>query len=425
MKVQLFSTIKCLTISCVFFLSAFFGLDINAQISYDVQFTHDGKIVFGTFTVPSDAGKFPTIIIVPGSGSQDRYGTFTFTDSTAECLYPELFNETLQPYKQLAEALVDSGYAVLLYEKLEYTYIPALLGPLTFHKLWLPAESAIDYLKTRTEVDTSCITLIGHSEGSYTIPYIALGRSDVKALISIAGARRPIDSLLAYQIVNIAQTCDDNTFEAQETADQILEYYHLVRVNHGIGLPPLFGVPATVWYDYLLATEAVSENYNLNDLPTLFLGFELDINVPPVELMRLQNEVTITDDFWSLPGIIHYMTPFNDPNVSEMLTDTIVHWLRQQQCIATSVTEGQVEAERFKVYPNPFVHEVNISFAQELNAKINYTIRDILGTLVISGNGIMIDAHTQRLDLHFLPNGLYVLQVEMGEKHYRSTIVKI
>jgi fermentation-respiration switch protein FrsA (DUF1100 family) len=118
-------------------------------------------------------------------------------------------------------------------------------------------------------------------------------------------------------VVNIAKTCDDDTLAAQDLADQILDYYHLVRVNHGIGLPAAFGVPATVWYDYLVATEAVSNNYNVDNLPTLFVGFSRDINVPPAELERLQQEVTITDDFWSLPDIIHYMNPYNDPKVSQ------------------------------------------------------------------------------------------------------------
>jgi hypothetical protein len=80
--------------------------------------------------------------------------------------------KTLRPYKQLSEALVDSGFAVLRYDKLEYTYTPAQLGTITFHKLWLPVESAINYVKTRTDVDTNCITLLGHSEGSLLIPIL-------------------------------------------------------------------------------------------------------------------------------------------------------------------------------------------------------------------------------------------------------------
>src|SRR4029079_10885726 len=126
----------CLFICCIISFKAF------GQVAYEIQFAHDGKIVHGTFSAPSANGKFPTIIIAPGSGPNDRNGTFTLSDSTSKCLYPEIADETLQPYKQLSEALVDSGFAVLRYDKLEYTYTPAQLGTITFHKLWLPVESA-------------------------------------------------------------------------------------------------------------------------------------------------------------------------------------------------------------------------------------------------------------------------------------------
>lgn len=397
---------------------------VQAQVSYEVQLSHDGKIVYGTFSAPSNSGQYPVVIITPGSGPQDRNGTFTFSDSTTQCLYPGLYNETIQPYKHLAEALVDSGFAVLIYDKLEFTYTLGQLGTITFHKLWLPVESAIDYIKTRTDVDTNCISLIGHSEGSSLIPYIALGRSDIKSLISIAGNRTPFDSILAYQIVNIARICDDDTIAAQFSADQVLEYFNAVRVSHGIGLPPAFGVPARVWYDYFVATEAVSENYNLNDLPTLFIGFGLDINVPLTELERFQNEVTITEDFWSLPDIVHYMTPADDPNVSMVLTDTIVHWLKQQ-CIPTATHDVYKSDIDMEVFPNPFVNELHISFLEKPSAEVRYTITSITGAvMMVKTVDQNHDDFTHVLNLESVASGVYLLEVDVDGKRVQRLVVK-
>jgi hypothetical protein len=339
--------------------------------------------VHGTFSAPSSNGKFSTIIIAPGSGPNDRNGTFILSDSTSKCLYPELEDKTLRPYKQLSEALVDSGFAVLRYDKLEYTYTPAQLGTITFHKLWLPVEKCYNYVKTRTDVDTNCITLLGHSEGSLLIPHIALGRTDINSLNSIAGPRTPLDSILAYQVVNIAKTCDDDTIAAKNLASQILDYYHLVRVNHGAGLPAAFGVPATVWYDYLVATEAVSNNYNTDNLPTLFVGFSRDINVPPAELERLRQEVTITDDFWSLPDIIHYMNPYNDPEVSQTLTDTLVHWLKQT-CFTSSVSDISNAPQGLSAFPNPFLDRVTVKLKNSSEKIKAVHIQDGLGRIVLS-----------------------------------------
>ena len=337
----------------------FFALTVCGQQSSNITFVHDGKTVNGMFTTPNGTGRFPVIIINPGSGANDRNGTIPMVGANIACLYPALLGDTLYPYKQLSDALVDSGYAVLRYDKLEYTY-PTTLGTITFHKLWLPVESAVNYVKTRSDVDTNQIILVGHSEGSSLIPYIAKNRTDIKALVSLAGARTPFDSLLAYQLLYITQTCNGDTASARMQGNQILAYFNTIRTNTwNSTTPPLFGVPASAWYDYVRATDSVAINYNINNLPTLFVGMGLDINVPPAELLRFQSEVTITNDFWSMPGLIHYMTPNNVPQVSEQLTDTIVYWLRHHN-FTTGIGSVTHVSTSIQVYPNPFTKTITV-----------------------------------------------------------------
>lgn len=404
------------------FLLFFVLLSVEAQQSYPITFTHDGKTVFGTFTTPDGPGPFPTIIINPGSGANDRDGTFLLSGGNVPCLYPELEGETLKYYKELADALVDSGFAVLRYDKLEFTY-PSNLGTITFHKLWLPVESAIEYVKTRSDVDTNCLTLIGHSEGSSLIPFIAKGRSDIKALISIAGARTPFDSILAYQLVHFAEICNGDTTLFQQQASQILEYFSIVRNGNCFSLPPLFGVSGCVWKDYVEATDPVAENYNLNNLPTLFIGLGLDINVPPAELVRFQNEVTITDDFRSIPGLIHYMTPNNDPHVSEVLTDTIVYWLRQQ-CLGTSISDpSSTDTNQFLLSPNPFQNSLTIHFPIALQ-QYSISVFDPMGKKVFIQSMNASSMNSATIDLSSLPAGNYFLQVVADHKVGAERIIK-
>lgn len=395
----------------------------QAQQSFNITFTHTDKVVHGTFSTPAGNGPFPTVILAPGSGANDRDGTLPMLGGNVVCLYPALLNDTLRAYKELAEALVDSGYAVLRYDKLEYSY-PTTLGAITFQKLWLPVESAIDYVKTRADVDTANIILLGHSEGSALIPYIAKSRSDVKALISLAGARTPFDSLLAYQLVYITQTCGGNVPQAQLQANQILAYFNIVRKKQwNAGTPPLFGVPAAVWYDYVQATDPVAVHYNLCKLPTLFIGLGLDINVPPAELVRFQNEVSITQDFWSLPGLIHYMTPADDPHVSEALTDTIIYWLRKN--VQTTGSRPDIIREPFfKVSPNPFVSDFCVVLEGEESKNVEITVSDISGKPLLrrwyeqanDSSGIRIAGD--------LPPGVYLLQVKAGESMAVRKVVK-
>lgn len=413
-------TKKC---SCLILLLLFSGV-IEAQQSYDISFTHSGKTVNGTFSRPIGAGRFPTIIINPGSGPNDRDGTIQMIGNNVACLYPGLLNTTLKPYKELSDALVGAGYAVLRYDKLEYTY-PTTLGTITFDKLWLPIESAIDYAKTRSDVDTNKIILIGHSEGSAIIPYVAKNRNDVKALISIAGARTPFDSLLAYQLVNIAQTCNGNVAQAQSQANQILNYFTLIRTNTwNSGTPSLFGVPASVWYEYVQTTDSVSYNYNLFQLPVLFTGMELDINVPPTELTRFKNEVISTQDFWSIPGLIHYMTPNDIPHVSEVLTDTIVYWLQQQNLLNNTSIPAQKE-KIIRIVPNPFGDSFSVQIDETFYNAMSIELMNALGIVV----GITHDFDkTDNSDVIFktshLPSGVYLLKLTVDGLHMNKKIIK-
>lgn len=409
----------------LFFCALIFAINTNAQQSFSVNFQHDGLMVNGTFTVPNGSGRFPTIIIAPGSGPNDRDATLPMVGGNVACLYPALLGDTLHPYRDLSDALVDSGYAVLRYDKVEYTY-PTSLGTISFHKLWLPVESAIDYVKTRPDVDTTQIILLGHSEGSSLIPYIARGRNDVKALISVAGARKPLDSILAYQFVYITKTCGGDTVQAKAQAAQVLSYFDLIRTNNwNASTPALFGVPASVWYDYVNVTDSVAINYNLNNLPTLFLGLGLDINVPPAELIRFQNEVTITNDFWSIQGLIHYMTPNNDPRVSEALTDTIVYWLRQHN-IVTNIPDAKAMDETARIFPNPFTNTISLEIEKGNGGVVSVEVFNALGMPVYSRQEFYASGKSVlTLDLKHLPSGVYFCRTLMGEKAVTKRVVKL
>ncbi|MDB5281808.1 MAG: hypothetical protein JWO06_883 [Bacteroidota bacterium] len=396
----------------------------DAQQSYNITFNHDSLVVNATFAVPAGTGPFPTIIINPGSGAIDRDGTIPLVGGNAACLYPSLLNDTLRCYKELSDALVDSGYAVLRYDKLEYTYTTTL-GSITFDKLWLPVESAIDYVKTRNEVDTNRIILIGHSEGSSLIPFIARNRTDIKALISIAGSRTPFDSLLAYQLVYIAQTCGGNVAQAQSQANQILSYFNIIRTNTwNANTPALFGAPASTWYDYVRATDSVSVHYNSDNLPTLFTGMGLDINVPPAELIRFENDITINADFWSIPGLIHYMTPDTDPHVSTVLTDTIIYWLRQH-ITPTGIASINNDNKSLHISPNPFSTGFLISLEQNNVRRFDLEIKNILGQTVIEDHTInVVNSYNKRYDMTLFPSGMYVINLISDGQLMTAKIIK-
>ncbi|MBA3898637.1 MAG: T9SS type A sorting domain-containing protein [Bacteroidetes bacterium] len=406
-----------------FLLFSFFAFSANAQVSSNVTFLHEGKTVHGTFLKPSSTGIYPTIIIGPGSGANDRDGTLNLTGGNVQCLYPQLLNQTLKIYKQLAEALVDSGYAVLRYDKLEYTY-PNNLGAITFRKLWLPVESAIKYIKTRSDVDTSQIILLGHSEGATLIPFIAKQRTDVKALISIAGARTPFDSILAYQLEYIALECNGDVQQAVATGNQVTDYFETIRSNtFNTSTPPLFGVPASEWHEYVKATDPVATNYNTASLPTLFVGLALDFNVPLSELKRFENEVSITHDFWEMAGLNHYMTPNDNPNVSRALTDTIIYWLRQH-ITTTSIAKFAPIADFIQIKPNPVENNVTITVSKTGYQTINVCLRNHLGQVILQEQIYNNGSGNYNFNLEPHPPGLYFISIQFDGELITKKIIK-
>jgi len=420
-----FSSNNKLSSICLFLLFFFTWKFSNAQQSFEITFNHDGKNVLGTFTKPNGTGRFPTIIINPGSGANDRYGTIVMEGANSACLYPDLFGDTLRPYKDLSDALVDSGYAVLRYDKLEYSY-PTSLGVITFHKLWLPVESAINYIKTRIDVDTSKIILIGHSEGSSLIPYIAKGRSDIKALISLAGPRTPLDSILSYQLNNIAQLCGGDIAQTQAQTDQILSYFTTIRNGTWNGTTPtLFGVSASAWEDYIHVVDSVSYHYNNDNLPTLFLGLGQDFNVPPSELTRFENEITCTNDFWSIPDLTHYLTPINNPQFSETVSDTIVYWLRQQN-ISAGITSTKQESDIIEFFPNPFQSSLSLSIPNKKGSAYTLSVRSMIGQELLKfSDTVESNSYVKTLDCKFLPEGIYFMELILdGNRNVKKLVKK-
>jgi uncharacterized protein len=139
--------------------------------SENVHFTNaDKSIQFGgTLTFPKGKGKFPAVILITGSGQQDR-------DET-------LFGH--KPFWVIADALSREGFAVL---RIDDRGIGETTGkPGTSAEYAQDILAAIDFLKSRKEVNPKKIGLMGHSEGGMIAPMVATQSKDVAFIVSLAG----------------------------------------------------------------------------------------------------------------------------------------------------------------------------------------------------------------------------------------------
>jgi hypothetical protein len=220
--------------------------------------------------------------------------------------------------------------------------------------------------------------------------------------------------------------CGGDTALTQAQTDQILNYFTIVRNGTwNANTPALFGIPPSAWEEYVHVIDSVSIHYNSDNLPTLFLGMGLDFNVPSSELTRFENEITCTNDFWSIPDLIHYMTPINNPQFSETVSDTIVYWLRQHE-ISSGITTYKKESDFFTSYPNPFTSALNISIPNNKGSAYTLIVRSMIGQELFKLTDILeSNAFVKTMDFDFLPEGLYFMELTMdGNRNVKKLMKK-
>lgn len=141
----------------------------------------------GTLTLPKGATSFPVVVLVHGSGPNDR-------DESVGAL---------KPFKDLAVGLASRGVAVLRYDK--RTRVDAST-PVRTQKDEVEdaAHAAVALVRTQPGVDASRVVLLGHSQGGYLAPRIAQADPAIKGLVILAGSTRPLQDSLLAQLTYLA-----------------------------------------------------------------------------------------------------------------------------------------------------------------------------------------------------------------------------
>jgi len=172
--------------------------------SEDITFENNKEAVTlaGTFTYPKKKGTFPTVVLISGSGAQNRD--------------EELLGH--KPFLVLSDYLTKNGIAVLRFDDRGTAQSKGNYSLATTENLATDVEAAINYLKTRKEVNKSKIGLIGHSEGGIIAPMIASKSKDVSFIVLLAGSgMRGAELLLLQQklIKKASGISDDDLQESQ------------------------------------------------------------------------------------------------------------------------------------------------------------------------------------------------------------------
>ncbi|HET7107357.1 MAG TPA: alpha/beta hydrolase [Candidatus Acidoferrum sp.] len=172
-----------------------------------------GIVLAGTLTLPKGEGPFPAVLLIAGSGPQDR------DESLANH----------HPFLLIADALTRRGIAVLRYDKRGVGKSTGNPDIATTLDLASDANLALAFLKSRKEVDAARIGLLGHSEGAIIAPYLAGRSKDVNWLVLLAAPATNGEKTLLNQseLIGRAGGLSDEQLDASLGFDQAA--YALVR----------------------------------------------------------------------------------------------------------------------------------------------------------------------------------------------------
>ena len=262
------------------------------EVSYRNE--KDNVKIAGTLTIPRGGGRYPAVLLITGSGSQDR-------------------NETIaahRPFLVLADHLTRNGIAVLRVDDrgVGGTDLGSLSA--TSENFAEDVLSGVNFLKQRKEIDPKMIGLIGHSEGGMIAPMAAARSNDVAFIVLLAGLGQRGEDVIYAQTELIQKVQGTHVDTTRHTLTLARKIHAIVktetdakrieqRINEEIAAyagtlddlqkktfePAAASVKTympmykTAWYRYFITFDPLPVLKNVK-VPVLALNGELDLQVP-------------------------------------------------------------------------------------------------------------------------------------------------
>lgn len=289
-----------------------------------------------TLTLPKRKTSVPAMVLVHGSGPNDR-------DETGQ-------NPANKIFRDLAWGLASRGIAVLRYDKRTLVHgakMVAAKQKFTVNEETVDdALAAVELLRNTPEIDRKKIYVLGHSLGGYLIPRIGERDSKIAGLIALAGSARPLEDLILEQNIYLSQL-DGSVSKEDETAleqvRQLIAKVKSLKPADANTAAQYFAAPVSYWLD-LQNYEPLKTAARLKQ-PLLILQGEDDFQVTMTDFemwkTALGNSRSVT--LKSYTNLTHYFMTRDGQNkpsladyrqtnhVSETVIKDIADWIWRQK----------------------------------------------------------------------------------------------
>lgn len=254
--------------------------------------------VDGLLSIPRKGKDFPVLIILAGSGPNDK----------------DLTLGSKRIYKDIAWGLASKNIAVFRFDKRTYTHRNALANNPNFtidDEYTQDLKLAIAMLQKQAEIDPNQIYVMGHSLGGHLLPYLAGKVKGIKGFIGLFANYSGLPELMVYQADFLSKVLPEN----KKLPYQELKQKALYAKDRFGPNSPHDSLPDGLTTKYLSSlNQAAPKNHlkNLRKKPFLFIQGEKDYQVPNSEMLKWQAALPLAKysatSFVLLPNINHLGT---------------------------------------------------------------------------------------------------------------------
>lgn len=299
--------------------------DRAAFSEQEITLGPDSAPLGGTISMPNGTGPFPAVVIVHGSGPNDRDGT----------------TGPNKLYRDIAWGLASQGIAVLRYDKRTLIYPEAFATP----NATIREESiddtlaAVALLRSLPTINPNRIYVLGHSLGGGVAPPIAQEDGQLAGLIIMAGSNRSLLAMVVDQAIYLGG------LDGELSADERAQLDELQAIIDQLDSLPddaaILGAYVTYWRDLeRIDTLGIAQALNL---PMLILQGGRDYQVTEADFERWQEALSGRSfvQFILYPTLNHlFMVGEGAPNPQEyyvpayadgQVINDIVLWIQEQQ----------------------------------------------------------------------------------------------
>jgi pimeloyl-ACP methyl ester carboxylesterase len=279
-----------------------------------------GVHLAGTLTVPAGEGPHPAVLLVSGSGAQDR-------------------DETIaghKPFWVIADHLSRHGIAVLRVDDRGVGGSTGAQPTDTTADFAKDAEAGVAFLQSQPGIDPRRVGVLGHSEGGAIAPLVAASRKDLAFIVMMAGPGVDGGEVLVAQVAALAKAAGATEAQIEASRAAQARIVDAIRTEDDPAaleatlrsmLPPGPAVDGQIstllspWYRYFIRFDPRPTLRKVR-CPVLILNGELDTqvvaeqNVPAIEAaLRKGGNRHVTTH--RLDGLNHLMQPAKTGGVAE------------------------------------------------------------------------------------------------------------